>query len=121
MLAKKPIVWMGSSRSDLSAMPEKVRKDFGGALHGIQEGRTPPDAKHLKGKIKNAVQLSEDHDSETWRAVYTVELAETVYVLHCFQKKSKSGRATPRADLELIERRLKDARILHELRSRKTR
>ena len=109
---------MGGSRSDLSAIPDRVRKDFGGALHAVQEGRTPEDAKALKGKIKGAVQLSEDHDGDTYRAVYTVELEGTVYVLHCFQKKSKSGRATPQAELHLIERRLKDARALHRRRTK---
>jgi phage-related protein len=121
MQPRKPVIWMGSSRRDLSAMPDRVKKNFGGALHGVQEGRRPEDAKRLKGKIKGAVQLSEDHDGDTYRAVYTTELEETVYVLHCFQKKSKSGRATPPADIDLIERRLKDARILHEQRKRKTR
>jgi phage-related protein len=116
---KKPIIWMGQSRSDLSLMPEAVRKDFGGALHGVQVGRQPSEAKPLKGKVKGATQLSEDHDGETYRAVYTVELEGVVYVLHCFQKKSKSGIATPKADLDLIERRLKDARALHQHRNRK--
>jgi phage-related protein len=119
MQSKKPIVWMGSSRSDLIAMPEVVRKDFGGALHGIQEGRQIEQAKPLKGKIKGATQLSEDHDGETYRAVYTVELEDVVYILHCFQKKSKSGIATPQAEIDLIERRLKDARKLHAQRNGK--
>lgn len=111
---------MGRSRGDLSGMPDAVRKDFGGALDGIQRGRTPTDAKPLKGKVKGAVQLSEDHDGETYRAVYTIELEDAVYVLHCFQKKSKSGIATPQADIDLIERRLKDARALHAQRQGKT-
>lgn len=104
---------MGSSRSDLSAMPEEVRKDFGGALHGIQEGRTPNGAKPLKGKAKGAMQLTENHKGDTYRAIYTTELNGTIYILHCFQKKSKSGSATPREDLDLIERRLKDAKAHH--------
>lgn len=120
MTTKKPIIWMGGSRSDLSKMPDAVRKDFGGALDGVQRGRTPTDAKSLKGKVKGAVQLSEDHDGETYRAVYSIELEGTVYVLHCFQKKSKSGIATPQADIDLIECRLKDARALNaQLRRKK--
>ena len=110
---------MGSRRHDLAAMPLPVRKDFGGALHGVQNGRAPSDAKVLKGKIRGAVQLSENHDGETFRAVYTAELEGTIYVLHCFQKKSKSGVATPQADIDLIERRLKDARALHDQRKGK--
>jgi phage-related protein len=116
----KPIIWMGSTRRDLTAMPVAVKKDFGGALHGVQDGRMPEGAKTLKGRAQGAVQLSEDHDGETYRAVFTVELEDAVYVLHCFQKKSKRGVATPKADIELIERRLKDARTLHARRHRKT-
>jgi len=120
MEAKKPIIWMGSSRLDLAAMPDPVKKDFGGALHAVQHGRSLESAKPLKGKISGAMQLSEDHRGDTYRAVYTAQLEDMVYVLHCFQKKSKSGIATPRADIDLIERRLKDARALHEQRKRST-
>ncbi|HEV2866452.1 MAG TPA: type II toxin-antitoxin system RelE/ParE family toxin [Allosphingosinicella sp.] len=96
MEPKKPIIWMGGSRNDLLAMPDRVKKDFGGALHGVQDGRPPDDAKQLKGKLKGAVQLSQDHDGNTSRAVYAAELEGVMYVLHCFQKKSKSGRASRR-------------------------
>src|SRR6476469_5202319 len=102
----KIIVWMGSSRRDLMAMPDAVKKDFGGALHGVQLGNSPEGAKLLKGKIRGTIQLPEDHDGDTFRAVYTTELEGTVYVLHCFQKKSKSGVATPEPDVNLIEMRL---------------
>lgn len=114
-----PIVWMGGSRRDLIAMPESVKKDFGGALHGLQLGHAPEGAKSLKGKCKGATQVSEDHDGETYRAVYTTEMEGVVYILHCFQKKSKTGIATPQPDLNLIESRLKDARKLHAMRSKK--
>jgi len=107
---------MGRSRRDLAAMSDGVRKDFGGALDAVQQGRTPPDVKLFKGKVKGALQLSEDHDGETYRAVYMVELEDNVYVLHCFQKKSKSGRATPQTDIDLVEQRMKDARALHAKR-----
>jgi len=120
MEAKKPIIWMGSSRLDLAAMPDPVKKDFGGALHAVQQGRPLESAKPLKGKISGVMQISEDHRGDTYRAVYTAQLEDMVYVLHCFQKKSKSGIATPRADIDLIERRLKDARALHEQRKRST-
>lgn len=116
MAVRKALTFMGSSRKDLAALPEPVRKNFGGAIHGVQEGRTPPDAKMLKGQVRGAVQLSEDFEADTYRAVYTVELEDHVYVLHCFQKKSKSGIATPKADIDVIERRLKDARTLHAMR-----
>lgn len=112
---EKPIVWMGRSRRDLSAMPEEVRKDFGGALHGIQRGITPSGAKPLKGRAKGAMQLSEDHKGDTYRAIYATELKGVVYVLHCFQKKSKSGSATPKTDIDLVEQRLEDAKKHHAM------
>jgi phage-related protein len=65
MPRRKLITWMGSSRKDLIAMPVAVKKDFGGALHAVQDGRTPDGAKALKGKAQGAIQLSEDHDGET--------------------------------------------------------
>jgi len=102
-------------------MPIALRKDFGVALDIAQQGLTPEGAKLLKGKAAGATQLSEDYHGDTWRAVYTVELEECLYVLHCFQKKSKRGAETPKADLDLIETRLKAARALHAKRSGKNR
>jgi len=121
MAGRKPIVWMGSSLRDMKAMPSPVKKDFGGALHGVQEGRAPPNAKKLKGAVEGAVQLSEDFDGDTYRAVYTTELEGVVYVLHCFQKKSKAGIETPKAELDTIEQRLKGARKLHAQRATRQR
>jgi len=100
-------------------MPIALRKDFGVALDIAQQGLTPEGAKLLKGKAAGATQLSEDYHGDTWRAVYTVELEECLHVLHCFQKKSKRGAETPKADLDLIETRLKAARALHAKRSGK--
>ena len=114
--SKKELIFIASSRRDLCDMPEKVRKDFGGALHGVQDGWKPDNAKALKGKAHGAIQLSEDHDGETYRAVFTVELEATVYVLHCSHKKSKKGSETPKKEIEVIEQRLKMARALHEKR-----
>lgn len=114
---KKALVWIGSSKRDLIAMPIALRKDFGVALDIAQQGLTPEGAKLLKGKVAGATQLSEDYRGDTWRAVYTVELEDWLYVLHCFQKKSKKGAETPKADLDLIETRLKAARALHAKRS----
>jgi phage-related protein len=118
---KKTLVWIGSSKRDLIAMPVPLRKDFGVALDIAQQGLTPEGAKPLKGKVAGATQLSEDYHGDTWRAVYTVELEGCLYVLHCFQKKSKKGAETPKADLDLIETRLKAARALHAKRSGKSR
>lgn len=69
----------------------------------------PPSAKPLKGIGSGVVELIEDFDGDTYRTVYTVRLQKAVYVLHAFKKKSKRGIATPKSDLDLIKRRLKDA------------
>ncbi|HUK06502.1 MAG TPA: type II toxin-antitoxin system RelE/ParE family toxin [Stellaceae bacterium] len=84
-----------------------VRKDFGVALFVVQIGDTPRSAKPWKGLGPGIYELVEDHRGDTYRAVYTVRIAGKVYVLHAFQKKSKSGIKTPRPDIDLIERRLK--------------
>lgn len=102
-------------------MPVALRKEFGVALDIAQQGLYPEGAKLLKGQAAGATQLSEDYRGDTFRAVYTVELEGCLYVLHCFQKKSKKGAETPKADLELIETRLKWARALHATRTRKER
>ena len=97
-----------------------LRKECGVALDIAQQGLTPDGAKSLKGKASGAMQLSEDYHGDTYRAVYMVELEGCLYVLHCFQKKSKKGAETPEPDLDLIESRLKAARALHADRQRKS-
>lgn len=109
MLMKiKPLRWVGSAKKDLSAMPEDVQDTFGYALHLAQVGGKHSQAKPLKGfGGAGVLEVVEDHQGDTYRAVYTVRYAQAVYVVHCFQKKSTSGIATPKPDMELIERRLK--------------
>ena len=112
----KPVRWLVSSRDDLSAFPEPVRLRVGGALWDAQLGRKAPWAKPLKGfGGAGVLEVVDDFDGDTYRAVYTVRFAEVVYVLHAFQKKSKSGIATPRHEIELIEQRLKRAKEDYEL------
>lgn len=117
---KKALIWIASSKRDLIAMPFPLRKGFGVALDIAQQGLVPAGAKLLKGKAAGAVQMSEDYHGDTYRAIFTVELEGCVYVLHCFQKKSKKGSETPKPDLDLIEIRLKAARALHADRQRKS-
>ena len=108
--AVKPVRWIASSRDDLRDFPEEVRLRVGGALWEAQKGGKAPWAKPLKGYGgTGVVEIVDDHDGDTYRAVYTVRFAGFVYVLHAFQKKSKSGIATPKKDLALIETRLRRA------------
>lgn len=113
----RPLLWVGSSKRDYMEFPEPVRRAMGYGLHLAQAGEHPVRAKRLKGLGGGTVELIDDFDGDTFRAVYTVRFAESVYVLHAFKKKSKRGIATPQADVELIRRRLRDAEADHHLRS----
>ena len=106
----KPIIWVGSSKEDLSSFPDEVKQDIGYELEEVQRGHQPQSAKPMKGfGGSGVVELADRFDGDTYRAVYTVKFKEAVYVLHCFQKKSKSGIKTPLQEIELIKRRLKAA------------
>jgi phage-related protein len=113
-----PCIFVGSSRKDLSGFPPPVRRNMGHALHEIQSGGEPLSAKALKGfGGRTILELIDDFDGDTFRAVYTVRFAGVVYVLHAFQKKSKSGIATPKREIELIRSRLRDAEELYRART----
>ena len=111
----KPVRWVGSSKEDLSDFPEEVRRRVGTALWEAQVGRKARYAKPLRGfGDASVLEIVDDFDGDTFRAVYTVRFAKAVYVLHAFQKKSKRGTATPKAELDLIGQRLKRAREDYE-------
>jgi phage-related protein len=106
----KPIRWVGSSKEDVSAFPDDVKRRIGLALFEAQMGRKANYAKPLKGYGGAGVlEVVDDFDGDTFRAVYTVRFAEAVYVLHAFQKKARRGIATPRSEIELIRTRLRRA------------
>lgn len=111
----KPVRWVGSSKEDLSGFPVDVRQQVGGALWEAQIGRKAPYAKPFKGfGDAGVLEIVDDFDGDTFRAVYTVRFSKAVYVLHAFQKKSKHGVATPKAELDLIDQRLKRAKEDYE-------
>jgi phage-related protein len=106
----KPCLFVRSSRRELKALPEEVRGRIGHALYQAQCGQEPVSAKALKGfDGRGVLEVVEDFDGETYRAVYTVRFAGLIYVLHAFQKKSKKGIATPKQTMELVKSRLRDA------------
>ena len=110
----KPVVWIGSSRSDLASFPEDVKDSIGYAIYIAQRGGKHADAKPLRGfGGAGVLEIVEDHAGNTYRAVYTVRLAGRIYVLHVFQKKSKAGIKTPKPEIELIKSRLKRAEEEH--------
>jgi len=101
---------VGSSKKDLMGLPETVVNVFGYALYLAQTGSKHDQAKPLKGfGSAGILEIIEDWEGNTYRAVYTVRLAGCVFVLHVFQKKSKRGVATPGKDMDLIRERLKVA------------
>ncbi|MDR2244102.1 MAG: type II toxin-antitoxin system RelE/ParE family toxin [Burkholderiales bacterium] len=119
---EKPLKWIASSYKDLMALPLNVRKFFGHALDFAQRGGQHNAAKALKGfGGAGVLEVIENDADGTYRAVYTVKFVEAVFVLHCFQKKSKSGTATPKEDMDLIHTRLRTAEAMaQELRNAQT-
>jgi phage-related protein len=113
--AVKPVIWTGSSLRDLRAMPDQVRRDIGQALYTAQQGGTDPAAKPLKGfGGARVMEIVERDRSGTYRAVYTAQFDDAIYMLHVFQKKSKRGIATPKQEIDLIRRRLAEAEREHK-------
>jgi phage-related protein len=118
----KPLKWVAGSYKDLMALPTDVRRLFGFALHLAQKGGKHEAVKVLKGfGDAGVLEVVENDAGGTYRAVYTVRFAEAVFVLHCFQKKSKHGIETPKSDMDIIRDRLKAAESwIEELRNGKT-
>lgn len=91
-------------------MPGEVQDVFGFALHLAQSGKKHDQAKPLKGfGSAGVLEVVESEQGDAYRAVYTVKFDSAVYVLHCFQKKSSRGIATPKPDIDKIRERLKAA------------
>ncbi|WP_245444642.1 type II toxin-antitoxin system RelE/ParE family toxin [Microvirga sp. KLBC 81] len=116
--AQKPVEWIGSSLDELKELPEEVRREVGHAIFTAQIGGKHPSAKPLTGdkafKGAGVLEVVEDHDGNTYRAVYTVRFEGVVYILHAFQKKSKKGIATPKEEVDRIKRRLAAAMAHYE-------
>ena len=106
----KPVVWIGSARADPQALPGDVRKTLGYAVYELQRGKFPAGTKRLKGELRGLLELRDDFDGDTYRAVCTIELAGVVYVLHVFQKKSTHGISLPKRDLAVIRARWQRAK-----------
>jgi len=105
-----PLEFIGTSREDLSEFPDEVKYCIGFALRTAQKGGKHAAAKPLKGfKGAGVLEIVSDFDGDTFRAVYTVKIKGVIYVFHAFQKKSKKGIATPKAEIDKIKRRLKVA------------
>jgi phage-related protein len=107
----RPVVWIGSSKKDFAEFPDAVQHEMGFAPYREQLGALHVSAKPLKGfGGAHMVEIVEDHQGSAYRAVYTARFANAVYVLHAFQKKSRTGIRTDRDDIELVKRRLRIAK-----------
>ncbi len=107
----EPVIWVGSSKKDLKTFPRAVQRDIGQALFTAQMGCVDPAAKPLKGfRGASIMEIVDRHDTDTYRAVYTAKVGSVIFILHAFQKKSKKGITTPKADIDLIKQRLADAK-----------
>jgi phage-related protein len=113
---ERPLDWVGSSKRDFLEFPEAVKDELGNALGLAQFGGKHPKAKPWKGEGAGVFEVVEDHNGDTYRAVYTVRFRDVVYVLHAFQKKSPHGIKTARINIDLIARRLRLAQQDHEAR-----
>ena len=105
------VVWVGSSKEDISALPGPVKASFGHRLRQLQDGKTPLDMKPLPQFGAGVFELRERFDRNAYRLMYVVNLRKALYVLHAFMKKSTSGMGLPKPDAELIQARLQSARI----------
>ncbi|UNE53899.1 type II toxin-antitoxin system RelE/ParE family toxin [Bartonella machadoae] len=109
----KRIIWLGSSLKDIKSLPDVIQQSIGYALYLAQNGKRGENVKVLKGfGSANVLEIIERDIQGTYRAVYTIRYEKAIYVLHCFQKKSTHGIATPKPDINLIKERLKLAEQL---------
>lgn len=121
-MARSPSSGSAPQSRTFLAFPEDVKDVMGFALHLAQNGGKHPNAKPLKSyKGAGVLEIVDDYDGDTYRAVYTVRMDGCVYALHAFQKKSKTGRATNKSDLGTIERRLKYAQTDYAQRRKESR
>lgn len=93
----------------MQEFPPKVRSELGSALFAAQCGETAAHVKSFKGVGSGVFEIAERYNKDAYRLVYGVQIGANIYVLHAFQKKSKSGIATPKPDVDLIKLRYKDA------------
>ena len=102
----RPIGWIKAARKDFLKFPMAVRDRINTALTIAAEGRKADIAKPMKGLGSGIIEIALRHKTNAYRTVYAIEIAGTLWVLHAFQKKSKSGIKTPKLEVDLIRDRL---------------
>jgi phage-related protein len=103
----RPISWIKGARKDFEDFPRGAQLDMARALTILAEGRMPDIAKPLTGFGSGVMELALRHRGDAFRVVYALQIGDEIWVLHAFQKKSKTGIKTPRQEIDLIHERLK--------------
>jgi phage-related protein len=106
----RPISWIKAARKDFDDFPDGAQLEMARALTILAEGQMPDVAKHLTGFCSGVMELALKHRGDAYRVIYALQIDEDIWVVHAFQKKSKSGIKTPKAEIELIMERLKRLR-----------
>ncbi|WP_149976504.1 type II toxin-antitoxin system RelE/ParE family toxin [Microcystis aeruginosa] len=104
----KTVIWIGASKKELLEFPEEVIDEVGYILYRVQHNQNHPNIKALKG-FNGVFEIVSDYQTDTYRTVYAIKLSNAIFILHAFQKKSKSGIKTPKQNVNLIKERLKKA------------
>jgi phage-related protein len=103
----RPISWIKAARTDFENFPEVVQHDMLTALTVAAEGEKSDNAKPFRGIDGGVFEIALRHRGEAFRVIYAVKIGTDIWVVHAFQKKSKSGIKTPQMDIDLIRERLK--------------
>lgn len=111
----KPVIWVGSSKRDFDAFPTEVRAEMGYALYLAQIGDRHRQTKMMTG-LPGVLEVVAAHRGDAFRAIYAVRFASAIFILHAFQKKSKSGISTPQFEMDLVRQRLRDAQDIDKER-----
>ena len=115
----KKFIAVEAALKELRTFPVAVRFVMGQALFDAQSGGKHPNAKPLKGfKGAAVLEIVDNYDGNTYRAIYTLKIINTVYLLHAFQKKSKKGIKTPRQEIDLVKQRLNEILAMHKSRNK---
>ena len=109
----RPVGWVRAARKAYEGFPEAVRDRVNTALTIAAEGGKADIAKPLKGLGSGVMEIAVPHRTDAWRVVYVTEIAGSLWVLHAFQKKSKTGARTPKREIDLVRARL--GRLREEL------
>lgn len=106
----RPIGWIKAAQKDFQRFPSPVRDRMNAALTIAAEGRKADIAKPMKGLGSGVMEIALRHQTGAYRVIYVTEIAGSLWVVHAFQKKSKTGIKTPKAEVDLIRDRLKRLR-----------